>query len=185
RLAFEKGEAERGLKSLKLMIELGDAETRETTAAEVASLNWVKARAVAAEWIERPQPSNQIQLADALRVAAETAAEFDQFAIAIEYRRRLSALSPEDRANSLELARTLAAGGKNDEAVSELVSLILDRRAPRQIRWGAVWIAPEIINRESWPSFERQISGGGKDVEMIAAVEAQSTLSQKSPGDKS
>src|SRR5262249_14267979 len=55
RLAFEKGDAERGSKLLKLMVELGDPETRDTSAAEVAALDWVKARAVTAEWVERPQ----------------------------------------------------------------------------------------------------------------------------------
>jgi len=162
---------------LKLLIELGDSETRETAAAEIAALDWVRARAVTAEWIERPQPSNQIQLAEALRVAAETAAEFDQYAAAIEYRRRLSALSPEESSNRLELARSLAATGKNDDAMNLLASSISDRRAPRQIRWTAVWIAPEVVKQENWPSFERQISAS-KDQEMVAAVEAQSMLSR-------
>src|SRR5262249_1115724 len=38
--------------------------------------------------------------------------------------------------------------------------------------------------KESWPSLERQISGI-KDQEMIAAVEAQSTLGRKTAGDQS
>ncbi|HKQ74995.1 MAG TPA: hypothetical protein VJ810_14970 [Blastocatellia bacterium] len=177
RMAFEKADPERGLKLLKLMVELGDSEKRETAAAEIASLDWVKARAVTAEWIERPQPSNQIQLAEALRVAAETAAEFDRFEVAVEYRKRLLALSPDDYVNKLELARALASGGEKDEEIGALVSLISDRLAPRQIRWTAVWIAPEIIEQESWRSFELQIRAG-KDREMVAAVEAQSMLSR-------
>jgi tetratricopeptide (TPR) repeat protein len=157
------------------MVELGDPETRDTSAAEVAALDWVKARAVTAEWVERPQPSNQIQLAEALRLAAETAAEFDQFALAVECRRRLSALSPEEIANRLELARALAAGGKNDEALSQLASLISDRRVARQIRWAAVWIAPEVVKQEGWPFLDQQIRAI-KDQEMVAAMEAQSML---------
>jgi len=182
RLAFEKGDAKRGSKLLKLMVELGDSETRATSAAEVAALDWVKARAVTSESIERPQPSNQIQLAEALRVAAEIAAEFNQFAVAVEYRGRLSALQPDDIANSLELARALAAGGKNDEAMNQLASLISDRRVARQIRWTAVWIAPEVVKQESWSPFDQQIRAI-KDREMVAAVEAQSMLSRGRPDD--
>ena len=176
RLAFEKDDYHRGVKLLKLMVELGDSETRDATAAEVAALDWARARAVTAEWIERPQPSNQIQLAEALRVAAETAAEFDEFAVAVEYRQRLSALLPEESVNRLELARALGAGGKKDEAMNQLASLISDRRVARPIRWTAVWIAPEIVI-EGWQSLERRIRAG-KDQEMVAAVEAKSMLSR-------
>jgi len=177
RLAFEKGDAGRGAKLLKLMVELGDPETREVSAAELAALDWAKARGVTAEWIERPQPSNQIQLAEALRLAAETSAEFDQFAVAVEYRRRLAALSPEENANRLELARALAASGKNDEATNQLASLISDRRVARQIRWAAVWIAPEVVKAGGWTSIVQKVLVI-KDREMTAAVEAQSTLSR-------
>jgi tetratricopeptide (TPR) repeat protein len=182
RLAFEKGDAARGSKLLKLMVELGDSETRATSAAEVAALDWVKARAVTSESIERPQPSNQIQSAEALRVAAETAAEFNQFTVAIEYRVRLSALRPDDIANSLELARALAAGGKSDEAMNQLASLISDRRVARQIRWTAVWIAPEVVRQAGWSSFDQKIRAI-KDREMVAALEAQSMLSRGRPDD--
>ncbi len=177
RLAFEKGDAERGLRVLNLMVDLGDAETRDAAAAEVAALDWVKARAVTAEWIERPQPSNQIQLAEALRLAAETSAEFDQFAAAVEYRQRLSALAPGDDSNRLELARALAAGGKSEEAMNQLASLISDARVARRIRWTAAWITPEIVKQEGWRSFESQVRAI-KDQEMIAVVEAQSMLSR-------
>jgi cellulose synthase operon protein C len=182
RLAFEKGDAKRGSELLRLMIGLGDSDTRATSAAEVAALDWVKARAVTSESIERPQPSNQIQLAEALRVAADISAEFNQFAVAVEYRGRLSALQPDDIANSLELARALTAGGKNDEAMNQLASLISDRRVSRQIRWTAVWIAPEVVKQESWSSFDQQIRVI-KDREMVAAVEAQSILSRGRPDD--
>jgi tetratricopeptide (TPR) repeat protein len=175
RLAFENGDAGRGTKLLKLMVELGDSETRETSAAELAALDWVKARAVTAEWITRPQPVNEIQSAEALRVAAETAAEFDQFAASIEYRRRLSALSPEDNTNRLELARALAAGGKSEDATNQLASLISDRRVARQVRWTALWIAPEVVKSESRASFDQQLRAVN-DQETIAAVEAQSML---------
>ncbi|MGH9753569.1 MAG: tetratricopeptide repeat protein, partial [Blastocatellia bacterium] len=177
RLAFEKGDIERGLKLLRLMVELGGSETRDEVGAEVAALDWVKARAITAEWIERPEPSNEILSAEALRIAAETAAEFDQFTVAIEYRRRLSALSPEDSANRLELARVLAASGKGAEAMIALASLISGRRVARQIRWTAAWIAPEVVKPGDWPAFDQQIRAI-KDQEMVAVIEAQSMLSR-------
>jgi tetratricopeptide (TPR) repeat protein len=172
RLAFERGDAERGLKLIGLMVELGNTETRETAAAELASLTWVKARATDAEWVERPQQCNQIREAEALQAAAETATVFGQFATAIDFRQRLSAIAPDDNANKLELARTLAESGKIDDAMNLLASLISDRRTPRQIRWTALWIAPEIVTQERWPSFEQQ-AGAGKDIEMLTAIEAQ------------
>ncbi|MGH9831428.1 MAG: hypothetical protein ACRD9Y_00350, partial [Blastocatellia bacterium] len=101
----------------------------------------------------------------------------NQFAAAIEYRRRLSALAPEDGANRLELARVLAANGKTDDSMSQLASLISDRRSLRQIRWTAAWIAPEIVKQEKWQSFEQQ-ARAGKDQEMIVAIEAQSLSSR-------
>ncbi len=181
RMAFEEGDSNRGLILLRLLVELGDSETRDTAAAEVASLAWVKTRAITAEWIERTEPSNQIDLAEALRVAAETAAKYEKFAVAVEYRKRLLAIAPEDSANRLELARALPSGGTMDEALSALASLISDRRAPRLIRWTSVWVAPEIIKRQRWPSFEQQIRAG-KDQEMVAAVEALSFLGQRPIG---
>ncbi len=165
RLAFENGETDRGLKLLKLMVELGNAETRETAAAELAAQPWVKARSVDAAWVETPQPGNQVQETNALRLAAETAAEFNQLAVAIEYRRRLLKLSPVDHLNKLELARLFAASKKEDEAISSTASLITDRLVPRQTRWTAIWIAPELA---MWQSLDQRIS----DQEAVKALEA-------------
>src|SRR5262249_6805418 len=75
---------------------------------------------------------------------------------------------------------SLAANGKNDDAMNQLASLISDRHVARQIRWTAVWIAPEIVKQENWRYFERLI-GGSKDREMMAAVEAQSMLGRGRP----
>jgi hypothetical protein len=54
--------------------------------------------------------------------------------------------------------------------------LISDRRVARQIRWAAVWIAPEVVKSEGWSSLDQQLHAI-KDQEMVAAVEAQSMLS--------
>src|SRR5262249_20518003 len=76
RLAFESGDAERGLKLLDLMIALGQSDNREAAARELAALDWVKPRAITSERIEAPKAANQISLIEALRLAAECAAEF-------------------------------------------------------------------------------------------------------------
>ena len=77
RQAFARGDAARGVRLLRLMVSLGVAETRETAAAELAAFDWVRARAVQGEWIEAPDPANAIQEPEALRLAAELAAELD------------------------------------------------------------------------------------------------------------
>jgi tetratricopeptide (TPR) repeat protein len=73
--------------------------------------------------------------------------------------------------------RALAAGGKIDEAMNQLAPLISGRRVARQIRWAAVWIAPEIVKQEGWSSFDQQIRAV-RDQELVAAVEARSMLSR-------
>jgi hypothetical protein len=170
-LAFEAGEADRGLKLLGWMLALGNAATRETTAAELAALDWARARS-----IEAPTPSYQIQEAEASRLAAETAAEFGQFAFAVECRQRLAALSPDDRANRIELARTLAALGKNDEALASLGALMADAQATRQSRWTAVWTAAEIAGRNDalWQSLDERVKANSRDSEMLAVLDALS-----------
>ncbi|MCI0336158.1 MAG: hypothetical protein L0226_01160 [Acidobacteria bacterium] len=182
RLAFEIGEAERGLKLLKLMSELGKAETRETAAAELASLPWVKARSVNAEWVEMPQPCNQIEEAEALRLAAETAAEFNQFAAAIEYRRQLIRLSRDDSSNRIELARLFAVSKREDEAINSIASLLSDRLVSRQVRWTALWIAPEVANGRDdlWRSLDQRLRGTGSvDQEVAGFLEALSLFHRK------
>jgi len=149
--AFEDGEQARGLKLLQLMVDLGNAETRSTAAAEPAQLPWAKARAVDDPGIKRPNAQNMIQYADALILASETAAAFHQLDAAVEYRKRSLSLNIEDEISCIELARLLAENKKRDEAISVIIG---DRTATRRTRWMAVWLAPEIIKQRNdlWAS---------------------------------
>lgn len=173
RLEFSKGDAAGGLKLLKMMNDLAAFTTRSTAAAELAASPAVKARAVEVTWVEKPAASNQLSVQNSLRLAAESAAEFGEFAAAIDYRQRLLELSPGDNDCRLELGRVLAADKRENEAAKLLASLIADRKVVRQMRWTAAWIAPEIANKrqEVWQLLASQVQAG-KDTEMIAAVEA-------------
>ena len=168
RLAFAKNDSAGGLKLLKLMLNLGWSATGSQAAAELAALPSVKSRAVESARIEKPAASNQLLLAQSLRLAAETAAEFGEFAAAIEYRQRLLELSPEDGVCRLELARLLAANKRESEAVKLLASLIAERRVARLTRWTALWITPEAAGKRDdlWQVLAGQSgkdrgSGGG------------------------
>src|SRR5262249_11706100 len=173
RLAFETGDPQRGLKLLKLMIALGQSANREVAAAELAAFDWVKSRAIMDQSIEAPQTANQIDEPEALRLAAECAAEFGQFAFAIECRERLLAISPSDAANKIELARTQSAAGSSDQAIITLVSVIAEPLATRQARWTAVWMAAEIAGSSDalWQSLESRGRSSSKDSEMTSAIE--------------
>lgn len=177
RLSLAKGDAASGLKLLKLMTDLATIETRSVAAAELSALPQVKARAILAEWVEKPAAVNQLSLTNSLRLAAETAAEFGHYNSAIEYRQRLLSLLPEDNDCRIELARLLAVNNRGDDAAKLLASLIVDRRASRQSRWTALWIAPEIAVKRNdvWQSLLSPIRDG-KDGESIAAAEALSVF---------
>ncbi|MEP7343483.1 MAG: tetratricopeptide repeat protein [Acidobacteriota bacterium] len=177
RLQFAKGDAAGALKQLKLMLELAWTATHSTAAAELAALPQVKVRAVEAAWIEKPAANNHLSLPESLRLAAETAAEFGQFAAAIEYRGRLLEMSPDDSGARVELARTLAANKQESEAAKLLATVIADRRASRQQRWTAAWIAPEVVGQRGdvWQSLSQPVRDAGKDQEMVVALEALAT----------
>jgi hypothetical protein len=174
RLSFASGDVAGGSKLLKLMPDLAWTTTRNTAAAELSTLPQVKARAVEAAWIEKPEANNQLSLSESLRLAAETAAEFGQFAAAIEYRGRLLDMSPEDNACRTELARVLAANKQEGEAAKLLANVIADRRASRQQRWTAAWIAPEVAGQRDdvWQSLSQPVRAADKDQEMVIALEA-------------
>ncbi|MDX2029981.1 MAG: tetratricopeptide repeat protein [Blastocatellia bacterium] len=174
RLAFEKGDADRGLTLLRTLIALGVPETRETAAAELAARDWVTARAVNGEWIETPAPANAIQEPEALRLAAELAAEFRRFAPAIEWRERLRAISPGDLSNGIELARLRAASGANEQALAAMAGPIADGLIDRRSRWTALWVAAEIAgaNDALWRSLDERVKSATRDSEMLAAIAA-------------
>ncbi|HVG35480.1 MAG TPA: tetratricopeptide repeat protein, partial [Pyrinomonadaceae bacterium] len=174
-LAFDKSDAALGVKLLQTMVALSDEETRETAAAEVASWPNVKVYAADRARQDGAETENTLDREEALRLAAETASAFAQFDAAINYRRQLLAVSPEDETNRIELARLLAETKNYEEAVSGLAQIIGDRTATRRARWQAVWLAPEIIGarEELWPVLiERVRALNASDDEMLAALSA-------------
>lgn len=181
RLAFARGETERGDKLLRLMVKLSGTETRDEAAAEVAALPEVKERADGSARAEVPEPSNDMARSHALKVAAETAAAFGRLEEAVEYRAELFADQPDDYENRAELARLLAASGKPEEAVKHLAATLTDRQAPRAARWQALWLAPEIAGRraELWAALEDGLrAADAKDAEMQAALRARRLASE-------
>ena len=176
RLAFERGDAERGEKLLRLMLALADDATNTDAAAEVAALPDVSKRFAALARAELPEQSNRLAHAEVLKLAAETASSFGRYAEAAEFRTKLAADNPEDYANRVELARVLAAGGKFEDGAAQLASIVGDRNAPRATRWQAVWVAPEVVGsrKELWASLAQSSGAGGTaDEEMVAALKAR------------
>ena len=115
-----------------------------------------------------------------MRLAAETAGEFAQFDAAIGYRQQLLSVSPDDEENRIELVRLLAANKKTDEAIQNLAAIIGDRTATRNLRWQAVWLAPEITEQKpgNWTSLrERVRTLNATDSEMAVALESLSLAS--------
>lgn len=173
RLAFAKNDSAMGLKLLRLMNHAASSSERSEALAELMALPFVKARAVDSARIETPAAINQLTRLNSLRLAAETAAEFGQFAAAIEYRQSLLELSPEDDVCRLELARLLAANKREAEAAKLLAGLIAERRMARKTRWTAVWIAPEIAGKRD-DLWQTLIAYGNQDREAAAALVALS-----------
>ncbi|MFL6332864.1 MAG: tetratricopeptide repeat protein [Pyrinomonadaceae bacterium] len=179
RLAFKRGDAARGEKLLRLLVGLAGDETKDDAAAEVMALPEVGKRFAALARVEVPEPSNRIASAEALRLAAETAGAGGRFTLAAEFRLKLSVEEPDDYANRIELARVLVAGGRREEAVAQLASIISDRHAPRAMRWQSVWIAPEVTDgrEELWALLARGL-GVPADEEMIVALKAKELMTE-------
>lgn len=180
RLAFEAGDAERGMKLLKLMIALGTKDS-EKAKAELAAFDWIKARTVPADRVQKPAAVNQIGEREALRLAAELAAEFSRFDAAMEWRRQLAKFAPSDSANRTELARAQAAAGQNAAAIDTLGGLMIDAELPRQARWTALWTAAGIAGKNDslWQALSAKARSNPRDAEMIAAVESMARFAAK------
>jgi hypothetical protein len=80
----------------------------------------------------------------ALQLAADTAVRIARYDLALEYRERIAKSNPVDSANALELARVLAAAGRNSDAVDKLSALATTRTTPNTIRAQAAEIAGQI-----------------------------------------
>ena len=84
-----------------------------------------------------------------LQLAAETASRIGRYSDDIEFRQQIALVRPDDAANKLELARVIAASGRGNEAVDQLVSLISGRSTPNTNRAQAVEVLGEMIKANS------------------------------------
>jgi Flp pilus assembly protein TadD len=173
-LAFKQGDAARARSLLQTMLALGQEEQRPATEAELAAAAWLKPYVVETPGIELPEPGYRINYDDALKLAADTAADAAQFDLAITCRQTLRARAPEDETNRIELVRLLAANGQTNEALDGLAEIISDRQATRRARWQAVWLAPELVGdkADAWSRLRARVAATSKDTEMLTALDA-------------
>ncbi len=144
RAFFQKGEIEKAVRVLQLMIEAGDEAKKETALAEIASLEAVKARTADAAKLSQTETVDSVnQQAEALKLAAEIAVEFGQRDAAIRFRRRLLETNPADANNRIELAKFLLQTGEKTDAANLLTKVINDRNSLRPARWQARMILVE------------------------------------------
>ncbi len=174
RFAFNAQDEARGRMLLRLMIELGQEESRPAAEATLAAAAWLKPYAVGETGIELPAAAYNINLNTALVLAADTAATAGLYDDAINYRQRLRELAPADEVNRIELVRLLAAHGQQDDALAGLAAIIADRTTTRRARWQAVWLAPEIVGDklDAWSTLRAGVAAQTKDSEMTTALEA-------------
>ncbi|HYV13023.1 MAG TPA: tetratricopeptide repeat protein [Pyrinomonadaceae bacterium] len=179
RVAFERGDKAPGLKWLQLMIDFTKPDRKQETAAAIASLPLI------AKYSERSSSTEelaQLDPATTLPLAAEMAAEFGEFEVALEFRQQLLVESPDDEQNQIELVRLLGASGKTDEAIQRLADIISNRTLTRTTRWQAVWLAPELAakNPSLWDKLRDRVrSLSPNDSEMSLALESLSQGSVK------
>lgn len=152
RTYFQKGETEKAFDVLRLMIAASGENGRETALAETAALEAVKIRTPDAKKMADTD-SDTLDRAETLKIAAETSNEFGQTAKAVEFRRELLSIDPNDSSNKLELAQLLIKSGANAEAAPFLREIIADRNAPRSERWQAREILPETGENAEIPNY--------------------------------
>ncbi|HEX9928606.1 MAG TPA: tetratricopeptide repeat protein [Pyrinomonadaceae bacterium] len=139
RALFEKGDIEKALRMLQLMIAIGNGTQKESALAEIAAIDAVKSEGVDAAKLTQSETIDSINQVNALKIAAEVSAEFRQNDAAIAFRHQLLEASQDDSSNRIELARLLFAKGEKQEAVNLLTQVISSRNALRSARWEARW----------------------------------------------
>ena len=185
-IAFQRGDSAAGLKWLQAIVSLSKQDLKAETQGQLAALPLVKKHAVDAPGVELPPADDRIEEAKALGLAAETAARFSQFEAATNYRQLLLTISPDDGENRIELVRLLAAEKKTTQALENLAAVIGDRTTTRNLRWQAVWLAPEITEQkpEAWTTLrDRLRSLNSSDSEMAAALETLSLAATARAGE--
>jgi Flp pilus assembly protein TadD len=179
RIAFERGDNTLALKWLQLMIDFTKPDRKQETAAAIASLPLI---AKHSERSSSTEELTQLDPATALPLAAEMAAEFGEFEVALGFRQQLLVESPDDEQNQIELVRLLGANGKTDDAIQQLAAIIGNRTLTRNTRWQAVWLAPELVaqNPSRWEKLRDRVrSLSPNDSEMSLALESLSLATVK------
>ena len=158
RALFQKGDAEKGLQILRLMIEASDETKQEAASAQIAETDIIKAKS--ADAIKTPPTvNNLINRANTLKLSAEIAAEFQSTDAAIAFRRQLSEANPSDGGNVIELAKMLLTGGETVEAKNLLTQIINDKNSLRPTRRQAQMILNAEIPNRSFDSLSQFYSG--------------------------
>lgn len=158
RAFFQKGETEKALNILRLLIETSGENTRQKAYAEVSLIDKVvENSASAAKFTAREEKI--IDAENALRLAAEIAFEFGQKDRSIAFRRQLLEANPSDVSNKFELAGIFIERNETAQAENLLTQILDDENAARKIRWQARLLLTAGIPNVGFDAFSQFYSG--------------------------
>jgi hypothetical protein len=133
RAFFQKGETEKALNILRLLIETANETTRQKAYLEISSIDIIKENSASAEK-NAVREERIVNLENALRTSAEIAFEFGQTDYAISLRRQLIEANPDDISSKIELAKIYIDRNETAESENILTQIIGDKNAPRTVR---------------------------------------------------
>ena len=148
---FRLNKTEKALQILRLAIASRGEPEKENALREIAAIDEIKSRAPDLAKVENTGNVVNFDQMLMLDLAAETVLKFGRKNAAVEFRRELFNIAPDNTANKLELAEILISDGANDEAFSILNSIISDRNALRLQRWQARNILRETGAKVEFP----------------------------------
>src|SRR5262249_32196024 len=85
----------------------------------------------------------------ALQLAAETSARIGRYNDAINFREQIARAVPGDSTNRLELARVIAAAGRNGDAIDRIIALRSERTTPNTVRAQAAEVIGDITRADN------------------------------------
>lgn len=145
RIYFQNNEPEKAVKVLQIMVDVTDAEKRETALAELDEMESVKAQSVdKTKFAENTNAAENDSVRQRLKLAAEIPVEYGQTETSIAFRQKLLLLAPEDAANKYELAAAFLKNNNKPEAVRLLSEISKDPNVLRSQRWKAMWRLHEL-----------------------------------------
>lgn len=158
RVLFRKNEPEKALRVLQLMIETSDEARRETALAEISAFEEIKPQTADAAKIENEAEAFPKRF-DALKAAAEIAAEFSRIDSAVQFRQLLAAENTTDSDNKIELAKLFEKRGEKAAAENILTEIIGDRNVSRAARWQARSLLQTEMPNIAFNSFSQFYNG--------------------------